>query len=197
MDEASRAARFEAAYRSLYGPVCGYVLRRVPAPEDAADVVAETFLTLWRRLDEAPAEPALRPWTYGVARRVIANQLRGQRRRHALAQRLTADFTRLTADLPDPAEQMGDGDRLRAAFAGLSDSDQEILALAAWEGLTPTQAAAVLGVRPAVARLRLHRARRRLRAVLDVDEPVKHPGETGQVLDVRAANPGMTQGAPR
>lgn len=45
----------------------------------AEDVVAETFLVAWRRLDDVPAHAAL-PWLYGIARRTLANQHRGRER---------------------------------------------------------------------------------------------------------------------
>src|SRR6059058_4934661 len=60
-----RRERFEAAYRELYAPICGYTLRRVRDPEDAAEVIAETFVTLWRRFDRCPQGEQLRPWLYG------------------------------------------------------------------------------------------------------------------------------------
>ena len=46
MTDAARRQGFEAAYRELYAPICGYALRRVREPEDAAEVIAETFATL-------------------------------------------------------------------------------------------------------------------------------------------------------
>src|SRR3989442_7775755 len=81
MTDGARREGFEAAYRELYAPICGYALRRVHEPEDAAEVIAETFATLWRRFDRCPQGEELRPWLFGVARRVIANQRRGERRR--------------------------------------------------------------------------------------------------------------------
>jgi DNA-directed RNA polymerase specialized sigma24 family protein len=50
-------------------------------------VIAETFLTAWRRLDDVPAGDEARLWLYGVARRMLANQRRGARRRSSLADR--------------------------------------------------------------------------------------------------------------
>jgi DNA-directed RNA polymerase specialized sigma24 family protein len=50
-----RKRRFEALYEAYHGAVLGYVLRRTANPEDAADVMAETFMTSWRRLDEVPS----------------------------------------------------------------------------------------------------------------------------------------------
>jgi RNA polymerase sigma factor (sigma-70 family) len=160
---AARRERFEAVYRELYAPICGYVLRRVREPEDAAEAIAETFATLWRRFDRCPQGDGLRPWLYGVARRVVANQRRGERRRTALGERLVASFDQAAFDAFDRPE---DTSELARAFAGLSDSDRELLSLVAWEGLTRDEIAVALGTSRAVVRLRLHRARRRLRDAL-------------------------------
>jgi RNA polymerase sigma factor (sigma-70 family) len=160
---AARRERFEAVYRELYAPICGYVLRRVREPEDAAEAIAETFATLWRRFDRCPQGGELRPWLYGVARRVIANQRRGARRRTALGERLFASFDQAAFDAFDRPE---DTSELARAFAGLSDSDRELLSLFAWEGLTRDEIAVALGTSRAVVRLRLHRARGRLRDAL-------------------------------
>src|SRR5215467_11431403 len=94
MTDGARRQRFEAAYRELYAPICGYVLRRVREPDNAAEVIAETFATLWRRFDRCPRGAELRPWVFGVARRVIANQRRGERRRSALGERLSENLDR-------------------------------------------------------------------------------------------------------
>ena len=160
---AARRERFEATYRELYAPICGYALRRVREPEDAAEVIAETFATLWRRFDACPQDAELRLWLFGVARRVIANQRRGERRRSALGERLVESFDPAAFDLLDPTE---DTSELARAFAALSESDRELLSLEAWEGLTREEIAVALGTNRATVRLRLHRARRRLRDAL-------------------------------
>ncbi len=159
-----RRERFEAVYRELYGPICGYALRRVRQPEDAAEVIAETFATLWRRFDSCPQGDELRPWLFGVARRVIANQRRDARRRTALAERLLADVGEAVLESVGRPEPLG---ALARAFGSLSDSDRELLSLVAWEGLTRDELATALGTSRAVVRLRLHRARKRLRAALE------------------------------
>jgi RNA polymerase sigma-70 factor (ECF subfamily) len=158
-----RRDRFEAAYRELYAPICGYVLRRVREPEDAAEAIAETFATLWRRFDNCPRGDELRPWLFGVARRVVANQRRGERRRTALGERLVANIDRASAHANGAVD---DTTALTRAFASLSDSDRELLSLVAWEGLTRDELAVTLGTSRAVVRLRLHRARKRLRDAL-------------------------------
>jgi RNA polymerase sigma-70 factor (ECF subfamily) len=160
---ADRRERFESIYGELYPAICGYVLRRVRAPEDAAEVVAETFATLWRRFDRCPEGPELRPWLFGVARRVIANQRRGERRRSALGERLVESFDHGACEATERPEESSS---LARAFASLSESDRELLSLVAWEGLTREELAVALGTSRGVVRLRLHRASKRLRAAL-------------------------------
>ncbi|HEY2355466.1 MAG TPA: sigma-70 family RNA polymerase sigma factor [Gaiellaceae bacterium] len=161
MTPTTQRERFELLYRELYAPISGYVMRRSASTEDAAEAIAETFVVLWRRLDACPDGEESRPWLFGVARRVLANQRRGERRRTALAERLTVEV--------DPGELSvpgGSDGRVARAFAQLSESDREILALLAWEELTRDELAVALGVSRPVARLRLHRARRRFEAAL-------------------------------
>jgi RNA polymerase sigma-70 factor, ECF subfamily len=80
-----REHRFELLFRANYPAVRAYALRR-SSGDSAQDVVAETFLVAWRRLDDVPADAL--PWLYGVARRVLANQRRTMRRSEALGERL-------------------------------------------------------------------------------------------------------------
>ena len=72
-----------ALYREQGARSSRYALRRVDAPEDAADVVAETFLVAWRRFGEVPVDDGARLWLYATARQVIANQRRGDAAAHA------------------------------------------------------------------------------------------------------------------
>jgi RNA polymerase sigma factor (sigma-70 family) len=130
--------------------VLAYALRRADRAT-AEDVVAETFVIAWRRLDDVPDPPL--PWLLGVARRVLANQRRGERRRHALLDRLRRE----PAPQPPPAEQ----GRALAALAGLGERDREALLLHAWEGLDHAGAGTVMGCSAAAFAVRLHRARRR------------------------------------
>ena len=161
-DEAGRRRRFEAMYAEHHARVLGYVLRRTDSADDAADVLAETFLVAWRRLDDMPSGEVSYLWLYGVARRVLANHHRGERRRTKLADRVRDE---LAARLPLPVPS-GEGTPFAAAFRSLSDGDREVLALHGWEGLDAGEIASVLGFSRNAARIRLHRARRRLRAAL-------------------------------
>lgn len=158
----ARQVRFEQLYDDNYRALLGYALRRVVEPGDAADVVAEAFLAAWRRLDDVPEGPEARLWLYGVARNVLLNQRRGERRRSALADRLRRELTEQTVQPADDA----DGSQVRAAYARLSEADREVLALVGWEELDRDAVATVLGCSRALVRVRLHRARSRFAAEL-------------------------------
>lgn len=176
-----REATYRALYRENFRPVLGYALRRTASPEDAADVVAETMLTAWRKLPEVPAGAEAQLWLYGVARRVLANHWRGQARRDRLGERLREQ---LSKGLPaDPAESAASDDAVRAALRRLPPADCELITLIAWEGLEPREAARVLGVSAATVRTRLHRARGRLRELLgDGRRPAGHVISDGHPL---------------
>jgi RNA polymerase sigma factor (sigma-70 family) len=163
-----RRARFRAVYDAHYHRVLGYVLRRTASREDAEDVVAETFLAAWRRLDDVPEETGGRLWLYGIARNTLANHARGERRRGRLTGRIQAD----PGPSSPPVDADNEGALVTAAFARLREDDREVLALAAWEELGPGEIATVLGCSRNAARIRLHRARRRFARELqakDVD----------------------------
>jgi len=171
LDERERA--FRDLYAEHFDAVLGFALRRVDRPEDAGDVTADTFLVAWRRLAHAPHGSELRPWLYGVARRVLANHRRGERRRTALGDRLRRE---LAAHVPDTSDDVVQRADVTAAMHRLSARDQEVLELHLWEGLEPREIAEVLGLTATVVRPRLSRARSRLREVLGNDPPT--PGHS-------------------
>jgi RNA polymerase sigma-70 factor (ECF subfamily) len=159
--EPTRAERFEVLFRENHGRVRAYALRRT-SREAAQDVVADTFLVAWRRLDEVPGDGL--PWLFGVARRVLANQRRSAQRGAALERRVAAGASRPRSG--DPAESVADADVLRVALGRLSDRDREALMLVAWEGLSGARAARAAGCSRSAFAVRLHRARGRLAAEL-------------------------------
>lgn len=179
--------RFTELFSRTHLPLLAYAVRRVADPADAADVVAETFLVAWRRLDDVPAGDAARPWLFGVARRVLANHYRGEHRRHALADRLRAELATLAEPDP-PATDPDEAPLVTRALQRLSDTDQELIRLVAWEQLSREQIAVAMGLsRPAI-RVRLHRARARLaaamRALEESDEVgLQRNSTTGQAWD--------------
>lgn len=161
LSERLAEARFSELYRENMRELLGYALRRSADPDDAADVVAETFLVAWRRLAEVPQGDGSLLWLYGTARHVLANHDRSARRRDRLTERLREELRRRL-----PVQQPQEASSFLEALAGLPESDRELLMLVGWEELTPTEAGRALGITPFAARTRLHRARRRLRARL-------------------------------
>jgi RNA polymerase sigma-70 factor (ECF subfamily) len=171
MPPAAAAAADEAAFTDFYHEhregVTRYMLRR-GAGEHGADLAAEAFAIAWRRRAQWLSLPMDRQvaWLYTVARNVLANARRAERRATGLADRITlADHHRGTvADHGDLSiEQMA----IAVAFDQLSESDQEVLRLVIWDGLSPAQAGQVLGCRASALATRLHRARTRLRKLTD------------------------------
>lgn len=160
--------RFTSLFDRSHAALLAYAVRRVAEPADAADVVAETFLIAWRRLDQVPGGDSERPWLFGVARKVLANTNRSTRRRHAMAERLRAELSVIPAtETPAPSA-------LGQALSRLSADDRELLLLLAWDGLSQEQAALALGIGASALRVRLHRARRRLRSLLSEPESDLH-----------------------
>jgi RNA polymerase sigma-70 factor, ECF subfamily len=177
-----RRLRFELLYAKYAPAVKAYALRRAEVAT-ADDVVAEVFVVCWRRFDEVPADPL--PWLLGVARRVLSTQRRGERRRLALHDRLARTAGSSIAQAPGGLAGVESGGSIDAslcdadgviasvadtalarALARLSDGDRELLLLIAWDGLSPAEAASVLGLKPGTVRVRLLRARRRLTQAL-------------------------------
>jgi RNA polymerase sigma factor (sigma-70 family) len=158
-DPQSRRARFEALFREHHPTVGAYARRRVP-PEAVDDIVSETFVVVWRRLDEVP-EPPL-PWLLTVARNVVGTEWRRAARRRRLWLKAQSGHV----EVYDPGgSEIAEG-HVTGALARLKERDREALTLVAWDGLTPAQAAAVLGEPSDRFRQRLHRAGGRLRAEL-------------------------------
>jgi len=156
--------RFDVLFADYRSDIVAYCSWRAATVSDAEDAVAEVFLTAWRRLNRIPDGDAARVWLYATARRVLANQHRSRRRRLALHERLAESAASASQD--SPAVGSGDED-VHGALRRLSPRDREVLLLAEWEGLTPSEIATILGCPTVTARGRLHRARRRFRAAYE------------------------------
>lgn len=172
---ADAEARFEALYDQYYGRVLAYVLRRTTSAA-AQDVVADTFLVAWRRLDRLSDEPL--PWLLGVARKALANQRRTQRRQNAVIDELRAK-NQLTGVLE--AIDVGEVDAVTKAVNRLSELDRELLKLVVWDGVSTKEAARVVGISHVACRVRLHRTRRRLADELAGGERSTTAGSQGQL----------------
>lgn len=178
-----RADAFRSLYESSYTDLLRFVQRRAE-PASAEDVVAEAFLVVWKRFSDAPADESdARAWLFGITRNLLLNAHRGEQRRQALGVRLAETTTDFFSG--SHADLVGDRIDLSRAWQLLSEVHQEALGLAVFENLAAPQAAKVLGISPVAFRLRLTRARRALRLLLD--HLPHHASETPAASPEKAA----------
>jgi len=183
-----REAAFVVLFDAYYGKILVYARRRLDS-QVASDVVADTFVAAWLRLDGLRGDPLV--WLYGLARGSVANH----RRRLLRSQRLSDRAEQLSPspDHGDPAVEVVWRDSFVAAFAQLSEPDREVLRLVAWEGLDAAAGAAVLGCSTGAFKVRLHRARRRLGRYLSLDVGANHAMGTVDSTTSPRANAAATE----
>jgi RNA polymerase sigma-70 factor (ECF subfamily) len=145
-----------------------YVVRRL-GPDDADDVVAETFLLAFRqRAGYDPTRGDARPWLYGIATNLIGRHRRAEIRQYRAFARTGADP--VTEPFTDQVDARVSADaasgRLADALARLPAAHRDALLLVAWGDLSYEEAASALGVPVGTVRSRLSRARSRLRRAL-------------------------------
>lgn len=156
-------ARITAALSASSADLLAYLQRRV-GPDDAPDLLGETMVVAWRRVDDLPVDPEqARMWLFGIARNTLLNHTRGQRRRWALADRI-----RGTSTSEAVAPSADDGAEVRDAIERLEPDLRELIQLVHWESMTIAQAAGVLEISESTARTRYARAKEHLRAALRV-----------------------------
>jgi RNA polymerase sigma-70 factor (ECF subfamily) len=161
---------FGAFYVAHIAAVQRFVARRVADPYLAADLVADVFLAA---VDGAagyrPDRGSPAGWLMGVARNVVAAEFRRQGKQREAVRRISGRRL-LDPDSLTRIEERLDAERetraLYDALARLPERDRALMELVAVDGLSVTEAAAVLGVKPATARVRLHRSRARVQSHL-------------------------------
>ncbi|MBE1490414.1 RNA polymerase sigma factor [Plantactinospora soyae] len=158
---------FNDIFAAHYSDIVRYGFRRLADVDTSVEIAQEVFEIAWRRRQDVPDNCL--PWLYGVARRLLANHWRARRTNPppyplpaSIATRATNGFE------PSAVAVVAD---LHAALARLPEIDREIIRLIGWEQLTIAEAAQVLGCTRTAAKVRLHRARRRLAAVLTAPVP--------------------------
>ena len=162
IDQTAAENRFAAVFAHL-GLIRAYASRR--GAQDPEEIAAEVMTIAWRRLADVP-EHDPRPWLIVTARNLV---LADRRRRRTGFDDL--DDVQVAAPEELPAPSLDLDPVLETALAHLSPRDREALLLVAWEDLTPAAAAASLGISGPAFRVRLHRARRRLRHALAATSP--------------------------
>lgn len=163
---ATEEDRFARLVHEHAAAVANYLRRRLYplSASDLDDLVEETMLVVWRRLDRVPPDAEL-PWMLGVARNVLRNARRSKNRRSAFEATLRSTST-------DPsAEEFVIADlSVREALASLSEDDREILLLNAWDGLDTHALGVYFVISTNAAAVRLSRAQSRFRELLGAAE---------------------------
>jgi RNA polymerase sigma-70 factor (ECF subfamily) len=168
---ASDPAAFERFYREHVEAVQRFVARRVDDPYLAADLTADVFVAAiesagsYRR---GRGEPAA--WLYGIARNVVADERRRNAKELNTAARVRGRELVDGDDLEALHERIDGESAARALYrelSGLPAGERAVLELVAVDGLSVGEAGRALGIHVVAARVRLHRARRRLQDRLD------------------------------
>jgi len=151
------ADEFRAFYHAHYGLILTVAEQRLDTHQAAEDATADTFQIAWRRYQHDGASLAL-PWLYQILRNVIGTEYRRlARARHANEQ----------LDLDHGADpQIERRIDVRNALRRLPEQDRELLYMAYWEDLTGDELAGILGASSGAVRVRLTRAREKLRTIL-------------------------------
>jgi RNA polymerase sigma factor (sigma-70 family) len=158
---------FERLYRANVDAVTAYFARRSADPHVVADLTADTFVAVISGFESFdPRKGTARAWVFGIARRVYAAYCEAYRKQQHQLQRLAG---RRDLDPDQIEELLGriDAERagrdLVAGLGRLPERDRAVIELVDIEGLRPKEAATALGLTPGTLRMRLMRARARLR----------------------------------
>ncbi len=154
-------ARFAEMYETFFRPLYGYCIRRA-TPDRVDDLVAETFLIAWRRIDDVPTGEEALPWLYAVAFKVLGNQWRSQTRQRRLEDKMSAIGTTHVSSTEDFIVTGQESRQVLEAVSRLKRTDQEILKLAMWEEVSHADITVILGISPGAVKQRLYEARKNL-----------------------------------
>jgi RNA polymerase sigma factor (sigma-70 family) len=151
-------------YEETSQDLLAFLLRRCRTTDDAADCLSETYRIAWEKHDRIPAGDEARPWLFGVARNVVRREVTHDDRSAVAARELALSTERVNATV------VPEDSAVSAALSQLSPLDQEIVMMLSWDELRPREVALVLGLSPNLVRVRAHRARGKLRALMAPSE---------------------------
>lgn len=168
-DRSSDEERFESLYRSTYPNVVAYCRRRL-GPSQFEDAVSEIYLIAWNKRDQFVGADSPQAWLYGVGFRTISSRYRATRRYKLLAERAAHQTPQ---QAPSPETRAVARDQIASAEAALQTlrpTDQELIRLAGYEGLSHKEIAQAMGIAEKSVRSRLYRARSRLTTAFENEQ---------------------------
>jgi len=165
-------ALFEEHYPRIYR----YALSMMHDPAEADDAAQETFVRAYRHLDSLRDVSALTTWLYRIATHVCLDRIRQQARSAEIEPETDLDDLEEvdTPSLQQIVERNDMSACVQRYLDSLSDSYRAVILMHDLDGLTSPQIAAALGVSLATVRIRLHRARLRLRTQLEAGCAFSH-----------------------
>jgi RNA polymerase sigma-70 factor (ECF subfamily) len=161
---------FGAFYAEHLEELQRFVARRVDDAEQAADLTADIFLAAITSAHRYRSRATPKSWLYGIAMVVVAEDRRQGARERVREERLRGGIhldEEDTARIEERIDAAARSRRIYGAMDQLGEDERAVLELVAIDELTVAEAAAAVGVRPVTARVRLHRARRKVRAELE------------------------------
>lgn len=161
--------RFASLYERHRSAIWLYCRRRVGV-DGADDAMSDVYLTVWRRIEEAPSAETALPWLYRIAYLTVSNHWRTVRRKNRLREKATAMGVTTPKPLADEVVVREEVRLVVTLLQELREPDAEVLRLAAWEQLNTAEIGAVLGIEPGAAKQRLSRARKRLTQMYEKKE---------------------------
>ena len=162
MNRSEGETRFRDLFDRHHKTLMAYFMRRIPTEADALDATEDVFLVAWRKLEEVPDRDAALLWLYGVARKVLANQRRGDARLSRLRSKIAAEPVYPPRDPASEVVLSVEEAQLLEALATLPEKDREVLLLTYWEHLPHEDIGRILGCSTEAVHVRRYRAVKRL-----------------------------------
>lgn len=158
--------RVRTLAQSNAADLLAYFVRRVDDRDDAADLLGETLLIVWRRAGDLPADDVeARMWMFGIARRLVLSHHRGKHRRIELVDRLKQGLSER-----DPfVEGLETRLTIQNALTLLNPNQRELVILVCGEGFSLAEAATIMRASASTTRSRYAKALSILRSHLAVD----------------------------
>jgi RNA polymerase sigma-70 factor (ECF subfamily) len=167
-DETALGALYDRWVRSLYS----LVLHLLRDPDEAEDVVEETFWQAWRKADSyEPSRGAVSTWLLTIGRRKALDRLRARKRNREDSIESESGFADLPSPSPDPESRAEGSDlreHVRAALRELPNEQREVLELGYFSGLSQAEIAEKTGQPLGTVKTRMRLAMQKLREPLSI-----------------------------